>query len=91
MFDVGFLELIVIGVIALIVLGPERLPKAAHTLGRWLSRARQSFNAIKLEIDRELKVQEMQQKLQEEKRHLEQTISLDSLQSTTADDKKTHD
>ncbi len=56
----GFLELLLIGIIALIVLGPERLPKAARTVGLWIGKAKQGFNSIQTEIDRELKVKELQ-------------------------------
>lgn len=79
MFDIGFLELFVIGIIALIVLGPERLPKAARTVGQWVGKAKQSFNSIKTEIDRELKVQELQQQIEEQKRILEEQVQLSTI------------
>ncbi len=85
MFDIGFLELVVIGVIALIVLGPERLPKAARTVGLWVGKAKQSFNSIKMEIDRELKVQELQQQLEEQKNKLEAQIQLNELTENISD------
>ena len=47
MFDVGFPELILVSVIALLVLGPERLPEALRTLGLWLGRLRRSFTTVK--------------------------------------------
>jgi len=78
MFDMGFLELLLIGIIALIVLGPERLPKAARTVGLWIGKAKQGFESIKTEIDRELKVKELQQQLAEEKAKLESEINVDS-------------
>ncbi|MFK7885716.1 MAG: Sec-independent protein translocase protein TatB [Gammaproteobacteria bacterium] len=56
MFDVGFAELILIFVIALIVLGPERLPEVARTAGRWLGRARQMARSMQYELERELDV-----------------------------------
>lgn len=59
MFDIGFWELAVIGVVALIILGPERLPKAARTAGLWLGKARRMFNEVKADIDRELKASEV--------------------------------
>ena len=85
MFDMGFLELLVIGVIALIVLGPERLPKAARSVGLWVGKAKQSFNAVKVEIDRELQIQEMQQQFAEEKAKLEAQIKVDDLQESLSD------
>jgi sec-independent protein translocase protein TatB len=80
MFDIGFLELFVIGIIALIVLGPERLPKAARTIGLWVAKAKQSFNSVKNEIDRELQVKELQQQINNQKAQLAQQMELDSLQ-----------
>ena len=81
MFDIGFLELFVIGIIALIVLGPDRLPKAARTVGLWIGRAKSSFNSIKMEINRELKVQELQQELEAQKAKLEESLPLESLKN----------
>jgi sec-independent protein translocase protein TatB len=59
MFDVGFSELLVIGVVALLVLGPERLPKLARDVGRWLGRARRYVNRVREEIDREVELSEL--------------------------------
>ena len=59
MFDVGFWELALIGVIALIVLGPERLPKAARTAGLWMGRARRMLREVKADIDREIRASEL--------------------------------
>jgi sec-independent protein translocase protein TatB len=59
MFDVGFWELALIGVIALLVLGPERLPKAARTAGMWAGRARRMLREVKSDIDREIRASEL--------------------------------
>ena len=53
MFDVGFQELTLIGVIALIVVGPERLPKMARTLGLWMGKIRYYVGQVKSDIERE--------------------------------------
>jgi len=58
MFDIGFLELLVIGLVALVVLGPERLPTVAKTAGALLGRARHYVNEVKSEISREVNLQE---------------------------------
>lgn len=75
----SFGELFIIGVIALIVLGPERLPKAVRTVGLWVGKAKQSFNSIKTEIDRELKIQEIQQQIEQQKQDIEDNLGVESL------------
>ena len=55
MFDVGFFELLLIGIVALLVVGPERLPKLARTAGMWLGRGRRFIGSVKDDIDREIK------------------------------------
>lgn len=63
MFDVGFWELAVIMIVALLVIGPERLPRVARTVGLWLGRARSAFNSVKSDIDRELRAEELKSML----------------------------
>ncbi len=65
MFDVSFVELMVIGLVALIVLGPERLPGAARTVGAMVRKARNSWNSVKSEIERELAAEEMKKHLRD--------------------------
>ncbi len=59
MFDVGFWEIAIIGVIALLILGPERLPRAARTAGLWVGKARRTLADVKRDIDRELDATEL--------------------------------
>ena len=59
MFDVGFSELIVIALVALIVIGPERLPRVARTLGALLGRAQRYVNDVKADIQREVDLDEL--------------------------------
>lgn len=59
MFDIGFSELMVIGVVALLVIGPERLPKVARTLGHLLGRAQRYVNDVKSDINREIQLDEL--------------------------------
>ena len=66
MFDVGFQEIMLIFVILLIVVGPERLPKLARTLGLWLGKARTIVSSVKSEVEREIRVSELKQTLQEQ-------------------------
>ncbi|HET9482321.1 MAG TPA: Sec-independent protein translocase protein TatB [Xanthomonadales bacterium] len=63
MFDVSFVELMIIGVVALIVLGPEKLPGAARTVGGLLRRARASWQSVRAEIERELAAEEMKRNM----------------------------
>ena len=65
MFDIGFSELFLIGVVALVVLGPERLPKAARFAGLWVRRARAQWYSVKGELERELAAEELQRSLRE--------------------------
>lgn len=65
MFDIGFSELLLIGVVALIVIGPERLPKVARTVGAWLGRLNRYVSEVKGDIDREMRLEELR-KLQDE-------------------------
>ncbi|GLS04191.1 Sec-independent protein translocase protein TatB [Chitiniphilus shinanonensis] len=77
MFDVGFGELIVIGAVGLVVLGPERLPKVARTLGALLGRAQRFAASVKADLDRELGQTELariEAELREEGDALRQTI-----------------
>ena len=71
MFDVGFQELTLIGVIALIVVGPERLPKMARTLGLWMGKIRYYVRQVKDDIDREVRAQELKEMLDKPARELD--------------------
>lgn len=75
MFDVGFSELMVIGIVALLVLGPERLPKVARTTGHLLGRLQRYVADVKSDISREMQLDELK-RLQEEAR--QSAISLES-------------
>lgn len=66
MLDISFAELALIFVIALVILGPERLPKAARTVGHWVGRARSAFNHLKNELEREAINMEMRDKFKQQ-------------------------
>lgn len=65
MFEIGFWELVLIGVVALVVIGPERLPGVARTVGRWVGRARQIVSTVRSEVERELQIEEMKRTIAE--------------------------
>lgn len=66
MFGISFSELLLVGLVALLVLGPERLPGAARTAGLWIGRIKRSFNAIKSEVEREIGADEIRRQLHNE-------------------------
>jgi sec-independent protein translocase protein TatB len=75
MFEIGFTELALVGVIALLVLGPERLPKAAATAGRWVGQAKRTLGGIKKQIEREMDAEQLRQELDRQPlRQLEQEL-----------------
>ena len=78
MFDIGFSEILVIAVVALIVIGPERLPKVARTLGHLFGRLQRYVAEVKADIDREMQMEELkklQSSMQEAARSVEKTVS----------------
>ena len=73
MFDIGFSELLVIAVVALVVLGPERLPKAARFAGLWVRRARNQWDSVKLELERELQAEDIKRQMQDVRQGMQDT------------------
>jgi len=67
MFDIGFSEIVVIAVVALIVIGPERLPKTARMLGHLFGRLQRYVNEVKADINREMELDELRRLRQEVK------------------------
>ena len=65
MFDIGFSELIMIGLVSLLVIGPERLPKVARLAGFWIGKSRSMVASVKAEIQQELQEEEIRQLLKE--------------------------
>ena len=78
MFDIGFSELVVIGVVALVVIGPERLPKTARTMGHLFGRLQRYVNDVKADINREMELDELrrlQREMQGAAREFEQSVT----------------
>ncbi|WP_394212377.1 Sec-independent protein translocase protein TatB [Psychrobacter piscatorii] len=73
MFDIGFSELLLFGVIALIVLGPEKLPQAARTAGQWYAKLRLMISTLQSEIESELDLAETRKQMQDELAKIRQT------------------
>lgn len=65
MFDIGFWELCLVGLVSLLVIGPEKLPKAARVAGFWVGKARNMVATVKSEIKEELQAEEMRQILKD--------------------------
>ena len=87
MFDIGFSELMVIGVVALLVIGPEKLPKVARTLGHLLGRAQRYVNDVKSDINREIQLDELkklQSQVTESARSLEDSVRKEYESARTA-------
>lgn len=77
MFDFSFSELVVIMVVALIVIGPERLPKVARTMGHLWGRAQRYVNSVKADIERDMAIEEyrkLQQQVQAEASAVEKSV-----------------
>lgn len=97
MFGIDFPELVIIAVVALIVIGPEHLPKVARTIGHLWGRAQRYVNGVKADISRDMALDElrqMQEKMQQEASNLEQSVShasndIERQLNTTASDTDT--
>ena len=87
MFDIGFSELMIIALVALVVIGPERLPRVARTAGHLLGRLQRYVGDVKSDINREIQLDElkkMQQQVEESARDLQSSVTQEftSLEST---------
>lgn len=86
MFDIGFSELVVIGVVALIVIGPERLPKVARAAGLLYGRMQRYVSSVKSDISREIQLDEIRRAGQSFKESVESAASGVEQQATVVDD-----
>ncbi len=83
MFDFSLGELLVVALVALVVLGPERLPKAARFAGLWVRKARAQWHAVRNELEQELASEELQRSLRESRQALHDAEA--RLREATAD------
>ncbi len=86
MFDIGFSELMLIGVVALVVLGPERLPKVARMAGEWMGKLQRYVADVKTDINRQMDIAELR-KMQEEVKEAARSIE-NSVQSAAEQTRK---
>lgn len=78
MFDIAFSEMLIIAVVALVVLGPEKLPTVARTLGHLLGRAQRYVNDVKSDINREMQLEELkklQAQVEDSARNIERSVT----------------
>lgn len=87
MFDIGFWELAVIGVVALIVIGPEKLPAVARTMGFWIGKARRFVSTVQEDINREISKSEELKRLLEEQSKIKEMHEI--IEHTVDETKKT--
>ena len=87
MFDIGFWELAIIGVVTLIVVGPERMPGLARTAGKWFEKISRFIGSVKADIDRELKADEMKKVME---KHAATAGMHEILEETKADLQEFH-
>ncbi len=75
MFDIGFTELVIVAIVGLLVIGPERLPGAIRTASAWLGRIKRGFNDIKREVEQELHNDAVMQELKQTGQQLREESS----------------
>nr|WP_123017197.1 Sec-independent protein translocase protein TatB [Vibrio zhugei] len=85
MFDIGFWELVLISIVALVVLGPERLPHAIRTVMKFVGAAKSMANNVKDELTKELKIQELQENLRKAEKKMDIKDLSPELQKTVDD------
>jgi len=84
MFDIGFAELLIIAIVGLVVLGPEKLPVAVRTVGLWVSKAKRTLSSIQSEISEELRLDEMKRQIVMKQEELDR--ELDEMRRPSSED-----
>lgn len=90
MFDVGFWEVALIAIIALLVFGPERMPRVAREAALWVRKARHMVSSVRDEINHELELQDLKQSLQDKKKQIQASLE-ESIEIVPAKAPKTAD
>ena len=86
MFDAGFWEFLLIGIVALLVVGPERLPELARKAGYWIGRARKFVNTVKADVEREFRTEELEKMLSQQNEEIKELRDMmKSTQQSTLD------
>lgn len=75
MFDIGFTELLIVAVVALVVLGPEKLPTAIRTVGLWVGKIKRAVSSVQSEISEELRLDELKRTASIKKEELEKELN----------------
>ena len=71
MFDMGFTEMMLIGIVALVVIGPERLPGVARTAGKYVGRLKRFMTSVKADVEQELRADELREILSQQQKELD--------------------
>ncbi|RJQ47566.1 MAG: twin-arginine translocase subunit TatB [Gammaproteobacteria bacterium] len=86
MFDINFSELAVVGIVALLVIGPKRLPEVARTAGKWLGKARRMVERFRADMDREFKTDELRNLLTQQQEEMQELRKIVEETRGTLDD-----
>ena len=78
MFEIGFWEMVLVGIVGLLVFGPEKLPRVARETALWVRKARSMVSSVKQEIDQELQVQDLRESLNKQRKALS-NVTIDGL------------
>lgn len=87
MFDIGFMELMVVAIVGMVVIGPERLPEAARSVGKTVGKVKRFFNAMQKQIEQELRLDEINKQIMEETKDLKVTLNTDPVEPKTTPSK----
>lgn len=81
----GFAEMLIIGIVALLVIGPERLPSVARSAGKWIAKIKNFINSVKNDVEREFKTEELQKMLQQQQDELQSLKDVVNSKASSSD------